>query len=426
MSYSKEVNRYVFPLVATNLVQVLIGQISLHFAVDNSNAALSGISVIQNFLFAFGGILGAFSLSFNIRGAKAFYNKEYQRFKNLLKSSLLIDIGIGLSFILFCLGLSRPFLKVFYGFDGQLLELSTTYFKIMSPYILLTLLIFLFSNLLKIEKKTKPIFWIGTLSSVLDVLLNYYLVPLLGIRGAAISSILSLLVIVLGYFIFVKSLVFQALQEASTSKLELIRFGIPLSIQEILESVLFIMAFDAFMGRQGLRILSIYAVVSQLFAIVRTPAFMYAGSIAIFLPEARKKEDEKALIATIFRNSYAVIFIFACLVTIFSNPFAHFLSDEVIDNVLPFTLYTVVVMGATPLYESSKMLLQSNDDEQWVLKITSIVNILSILILLVLQLMGKQTYQSLYGIYGLSLIVLSILFIKRNSEKRVSSRKMTM
>ena len=48
MSYSKEVNRYVFPLVATNLVQVLIGQISLHFAVDNSNAALSGISVIQN------------------------------------------------------------------------------------------------------------------------------------------------------------------------------------------------------------------------------------------------------------------------------------------------------------------------------------------------------------------------------------------
>ena len=198
MSYSKEVNRYVFPLVATNLVQVLIGQISLHFAVDNSNAALSGISVIQNFLFAFGGILGAFSLSFNIRGAKAFYNKEYQRFKNLLKSSLLIDIGIGLSFILFCLGLSRPFLKVFYGFDGQLLELSTTYFKIMSPYILLTLLIFLFSNLLKIEKKTKPIFWIGTLSSVLDVLLNYYLVPLLGIRGAAISSILSLLVIVLG------------------------------------------------------------------------------------------------------------------------------------------------------------------------------------------------------------------------------------
>ena len=421
MSYSKEVNRYVFPLVATNLVQVLIGQISLHFAVDNSNAALSGISVIQNFLFAFGGIL-----SFNIRGAKAFYNKEYQRFKNLLKSSLLIDIGIGLSFILFCLGLSRPFLKVFYGFDGQLLELSTTYFKIMSPYILLTLLIFLFSNLLKIEKKTKPIFWIGTLSSVLDVLLNYYLVPLLGIRGAAISSILSLLVIVLGYFIFVKSLVFQALQEASTSKLELIRFGIPLSIQEILESVLFIMAFDAFMGRQGLRILSIYAVVSQLFAIVRTPAFMYAGSIAIFLPEARKKEDEKALIATIFRNSYAVIFIFACLVTVFSNPFAHFLSDEVIDNVLPFTLYTVVVMGATPLYESSKMLLQSNDDEQWVLKITSIVNILSILILLVLQLMGKQTYQSLYGIYGLSLIVLSILFIKRNSEKRVSSRKMTM
>lgn len=58
MSYSKEVNRYVFPLIATNIAQLLINQLSLHFAVNDSSVALSGISVIQNFLFAFGGILG--------------------------------------------------------------------------------------------------------------------------------------------------------------------------------------------------------------------------------------------------------------------------------------------------------------------------------------------------------------------------------
>lgn len=45
------------------------------------------------------------------------------------------------------------------------------------------------------------------------------------------------------------------------------------------------------------------------------------------------------------------------------------------------TLYTMMIMGATPLYESSKMTLQSLDDEKWVLKITSLINVSSVLVL---------------------------------------------
>ena len=54
---SKEINKFAFPLVLTNIGQVIIGQIALHFAVNNSSIALSGISIIQNLLFAFGGLL---------------------------------------------------------------------------------------------------------------------------------------------------------------------------------------------------------------------------------------------------------------------------------------------------------------------------------------------------------------------------------
>lgn len=196
-TYSKEVNRYVLPLIATNVAQLLINQLSLHFAVNDSSVALSGISVIQNFLFAFGGILGAFSLSFNIKGARAFAENDDQRFKDLLKSSLLLDLMIGLSFLLVCLVFGKSFLRLFYGFSGDLLRLSSLYLVIMSPYILLTLLTFLLTNVLKVEKKTKPIFAIGVLSSLLDVALNYYLVPIFGIKGAAISAITSLFLVVL-------------------------------------------------------------------------------------------------------------------------------------------------------------------------------------------------------------------------------------
>ena len=62
----KEINRFAVPLILTSIGQMIIGQLALHFAVNNSSVALSGISVIQNLLFAFGGLLGAFSLSFNI------------------------------------------------------------------------------------------------------------------------------------------------------------------------------------------------------------------------------------------------------------------------------------------------------------------------------------------------------------------------
>ena len=109
MSYSKEVNRYVFPLIATNIAQLLINQLSLHFAVNDSSVALSGISVIQNFLFDFGGILGAFSLSFNIKGAQAFAENDKKHFKDLFKSSLLLDVVIGASFLVLCVVFSKIF-----------------------------------------------------------------------------------------------------------------------------------------------------------------------------------------------------------------------------------------------------------------------------------------------------------------------------
>lgn len=117
MSYSKEVNRYVFPLIATNIAQLLINQLALHFA-----------------------------------------ENDKKRFKDLFKSSFLLDVVIGASFLPLCVVFRKSFLRLFYEFSGKLLDLSTFYLVIMSPYILLTLLTFLLTNVLKVEKKTKPIF----------------------------------------------------------------------------------------------------------------------------------------------------------------------------------------------------------------------------------------------------------------------------
>ena len=67
----QQINHYVFPLIASQLLQMAIGIAALHFATAGSTHSLSAITIIQNFLYAFGGILGAFSLSFNILAARS-------------------------------------------------------------------------------------------------------------------------------------------------------------------------------------------------------------------------------------------------------------------------------------------------------------------------------------------------------------------
>ncbi|WP_303974187.1 MATE family efflux transporter, partial [Streptococcus merionis] len=339
------------------------------------------------------------------------------RFYDLLKSSLVIDLIIGLIFATFILFFGRVVLSGFYGFRGALLNLSTIYLKIMSPYILLTLINFSLTNLLRVQKKAESIMAIGLGSSLLDVLLNSILVPKLGITGAALSAIISLSVISLSYLILVYPVILNALPVKSTTKLELITFGLPLAGQEVLESVLFIMVFDALIARLGVSILTIYSVVSQLLSIARIPSFVYSTTISVFLPEAEKGRKVKQFLKLIFTSAYIATLIISVIVVFASNALAHFLSNEIVTNIMPITLFTLIIMGMSPVYEGAKMLLQSSDDEKYVLSHSIIINLLSVGVMLVIQLLGQQTYYSMYFIYGLSLLLLSVLFMKRYLQK---------
>ena len=341
---SKEINKFAFPLVLTNIGQVIIGQIALHFAVNNSSIALSGISVIQNLLFAFGGLLGAFSLSFNIKSSKAYSNRQTNRFDDLLKSNLTLDLIIGVAFAVFVIIFGNVILKQLYGFKGHLLSLSTIYLVFMSPYIGLTLLNFSLTNLLRVQKKTKPIMWVGLISSLIDVVLNYVLVPQIGIKGAAISTIVSLAFI----------------------------------------------SLDALMSRLGVELLAIYAVISQLLSIVSVPSFVYSTTVSIYLPEAEKIGEVNVFLKNIFKNSYGVSLLLACPIVLSSNVLAHFLSDEITSNIIPLTLYTFIIMGISPIYESSKMLLQVTENEKFVLQVSIWINLICVAIMILFQFLKKS------------------------------------
>ncbi|MEC5340623.1 MATE family efflux transporter [Enterococcus casseliflavus] len=147
---NKKIQSFTLPLIASNLFQIIIAQVSLAIISRRSTEALAAIALIDGFLYAFAGIIGAIGLAFNIYGAKAVGQREETQLNDYLSSVLFLVVAIGVSFLLIFLLFGRDILQVVYGFSGELLGTATLYLAIMSPYILLTLVTFVFTSLLKI------------------------------------------------------------------------------------------------------------------------------------------------------------------------------------------------------------------------------------------------------------------------------------
>ena len=148
-----KIQKFTLPLILTQLLQLLIGQLTMIIAVNKSTNNMAGITTVQSFLYALAGILGAVAFAFNILGSEAVGAKNDKKYQSLIKASLIINLIVGLiSGIILVLG-GHLFLSVVYGFSGELLKVATWYLLIQSPYVLLILFTFLFTNLLKMKKK---------------------------------------------------------------------------------------------------------------------------------------------------------------------------------------------------------------------------------------------------------------------------------
>ncbi len=426
---TQEINQFAFPLIASHFLDLIIAQIALGIAGRSSVESLSGISTIQNLLFALGGIFGAFSYAFTIKSSKVKSGKNNKKFLEYLLSSLMITGIIGVLFIILTIFGGRILLTLIYGFKGELLKKSTIYLLFMSPYILLILLSFNLTNLVKIEKKTGWIMKASFVASILEVILNLLLVngnwgfPKLGIVGAAVSSIISLLVMVFIYFLLTKKIIFASLKSKPKALKELFSFGLPLAGQEILEGVLFIIIFEGVLSRLGVTTLAIYAVCAQVIAISKMPVYMYGNAVSVFSSEGLGEKNPRKVNQTYafsLKSSYWWYFGISLVALILMKPITSFFSTSHVvqeESGLYFLIVAVCFLG-TPLYEISKYQLQAREEEQFVLKMTFVLNLLSIGLILLLQQLGKTSFLELFIINGLTVSVLGIFFYLKEKKLR--------
>ena len=146
-----KLNKFCFPLILNSFFNMLFSCMLFSIIGRTSVETIASTEVVDGFFYTFIGILGVSTLSFNISISKTKENTE--DFYDYFKSIFILNFFIGVIAIVVSLIYSKSILNKLYNFDGDILEVGTIYANIQSISILLNLIIFSVSNMLKVRKK---------------------------------------------------------------------------------------------------------------------------------------------------------------------------------------------------------------------------------------------------------------------------------
>ncbi|MDR1606083.1 MAG: hypothetical protein LBS41_03115 [Streptococcaceae bacterium] len=412
-----KIQTFTLPLILTQLLQLLVGQLTLMIAVNKSVNTIAGITTVQGFLYALAGILGAVALAFNILGSEAVGAKDEARYQALIKSSLILNLIVGLvSGVIVVLG-GHLLLALIYGFSGQLLNVATWYLVIQAPYILLILMTFLMTNLLKMQKKTQWILYVSVLTMGLNLGLNLLFVRCLswGIIGASLASTSTLLFSVLSYGFVLRQSIAVALTSRVSVIGEILHKSFPLVSQEMLEGVILSVVFEALMARLGVRTLALYAICAQAIAFVKMPTLMYGNAVTIFLAESkgsgRDKQDLPSILGITLMSASIFYLVGVVLFSLFGRVYANLFVSQALAAQFQTAFRSVAALTVFSIsYEVLKYSLQALGEASRVLKLTFIVNSVACLIMVSCQLLNLSSFTFLYLVNGFALLLLSLRF----------------
>ncbi|RDC54255.1 flippase [Pedobacter chinensis] len=149
-------------------------------------------------------VMGAVSLALLPRLTQAFYQQDYSTANGLLNKSIrfVIFLGIPIAMGIFCL--ANEVVNVFAGSDYLPAANSL---RILSCIVIFVGLAQVFSNQILLPlKQERKIFYASIAGVIVSLILNFMLIPIFRHNGAAISSLLTELVVVIILYIFTRTL----------------------------------------------------------------------------------------------------------------------------------------------------------------------------------------------------------------------------
>lgn len=385
----KQLNSFSLPLIINQLANNIVALLFSRFTGHISANAITIVSIVDTIIFTLIGILGAGTLSFNIYSSRV-KDSNPSLFNDFFRSIIELNFIISLIFLPIIL-LTTPFiLKDWFHFNLSLLTTGQKYVNIVAFKLLFTMLIFAFSNQLKVYNKTKTILKIGVFSAILQLILAYLFIFYVfqgenKVLGIALATTLATGFTLLTHVFIIREDLRALVNVKSTKKTFLLVKSLPLFIQEILEGSIFSLLITSFLSGFGVILYSSYTLCRYLTDICLTPMFMYCNGLIILIGEKIKHKRELASLPLVTLSLVLVIYFFFSFLGYIGNSFifTFFTNDYTLIPIAKNSLVLVILTeGSRPIYEVNKYSLQAIGYEKLVLKI-SLLNTLFFFLLLI-------------------------------------------
>ena len=413
MTLLTRINQISLPLMFTSITSLVMGMIDQMFVGHISIESFAGVGLVVTVINCIVGVLGVLSIGLVIQ----FYESNEDELNKLFSNYYVISVIIGLLF-LFVIGVfSNLFLKICFGLEDKILYEGTKYLKIYSISILLNMQIFICNAVFKIKRVTSYIFISSVVGNIVNIGLDYCLIfgkyglPKMETTGAAISTILSLMVTLFLEIMVIlkKGYIYKFCDVCYASMRSIIKYNIPLVAQELLEGVVLVFVTNMIVGRMGAIALAIYNISQQLISIVLMPAYGYSSAINILIND--NEYEKKDVVKSTFEISMIVYLLLGIIIYVNRYDIIGLFGEDYrfMNNLSIIIIISIISQGANYGFILMRAVLQSIGESKWILKLTLFINILVSIGMFI----TAKNLIILYILLGMNYLVICLSSVKR-------------
>lgn len=421
-----ELNKFAFPLMVNFILSYILELSDIAIVARVSTPAFNAVNLISSTLYTVSGVLGATAIIINTKLGEKLGQGDEKGLNYEFFSSLAINIFMGILFLLLMLLGKTYFLKIFYNLSGETLEQGILFSYPMSFCVLLQLCLFTFGAYFRISNMTKWILIGSTVSSVLNLGLDYFFVlgkfgfPKLGITMVGFSTVFSMFVNLLIYIFVLKNklnLKFELLKSYFINGINHFKLAFPIMIQEIFDGTIFVIIFNMIVIRIGNNEFAGYSIITNLIMFLFTFKHIYGSATLSLISISFGEKNFRNLIdyPKIAVKITTVLFIFgSTLFFIFKEYLPKLITDDgSVQNIaIKFLIFFLIANICSSYSYIYKCALQGLNKNMFLLKTTAGVNILSLILMLILT----QVFDlSLFGVAFAQFVnefILSVIFLK--------------
>ena len=282
-----ELNKFAFPLMVNFILSYILELSDIAIVARVSTPAFNAVNLISSTLYTISGVLGATAIIINTKLGEKLGQGDEKGLNYEFFSSLAINIFMGIIFLLLMLIGKTYFLKIFYNLSGETLKQGILFSYPMSFCVLLQLCLFTFGAYFRISNMTKWILIGSTVSSVLNLGLDYLFVlgkfgfPKFGITMVGFTTVFSMFVNLLIYIFVLKNklnLKFELLKSYFINGINHFKLAFPIMIQEIFDGTIFVIIFNMIVIRIGNNEFAGYSIITNLIMFLFTFKHIYGSA----------------------------------------------------------------------------------------------------------------------------------------------------